>query len=110
VAAIQLKERFMKKTSSSKASVSKKHPKKKPVPSPKAGKPQEPGNSTKQAQFIGLLKQSSGVSLPDLMEATSWQAHSIRGFISGTLKKRLGLNVISDTSNGLRRYRIEEVK
>jgi hypothetical protein len=50
------------------------------------------------------------MSLPDLMKATGWQAHSIRGFISGTLKKRLGLNVISDTADGLRRYRIAEVK
>jgi len=50
------------------------------------------------------------VSLPDLMKATGWQAHSIRGFISGTLKKRLSLNIISDTtSTGLRRYRISEV-
>jgi hypothetical protein len=106
VAAIQYKERFMKKTSSYKKSVSKKHPNKKSVPSPKTP---SPGNSTKQAQFIGLLQQSSGVSLPDLMKATGWQAHSIRGFISGTLKKRLGLNVISYTADGLRRYRIAEV-
>jgi hypothetical protein len=100
----------MKKTSSSKAPVSKKHPKKKPVPSPKAEKTREPGNSTKQAQLIGLLQQSSGVSLPDLMKATGWQAHSIRGFISGTLKKSLGLKVISYTADSLRRYRIVEVK
>lgn len=97
----------MKKTSSHKASVSKKQRSKKSVPSPK---PPGSRNSTKQAQLISLLKQSSGVSLPDLMKATGWQAHSIRGFISGTLKKRLGLKVISDTtSDGLRRYRISEV-
>ena len=100
----------MKKTSSPKASVSKKQPHKKSVPSPKAEKTSGPGNSTKQAQLISLLKQSSGVSLPDLMKATGWQAHSVRGFISGTLKKRLNLHVISDTtSDGLRRYRISEV-
>jgi Protein of unknown function (DUF3489) len=97
----------MKKTSSQKASVSKKKRSKKSVPSPK---PAGSGNSTKQAQFISLLKQSSGVTLPDLMKATGWQAHSIRGFISGTLKKRLSLKVISDTtSDGIRRYRISEV-
>jgi len=100
----------MRKTSNPKASVSKKKPHKKSVPSPKAGKTPGPGNSTKQAKLISLLKQSPGVSLPDLMKATGWQAHSVRGFISGTLKKRLNLNVISDTtSNGLRRYRISEV-
>jgi Protein of unknown function (DUF3489) len=97
----------MKKTSSHKASVRKKQRSKKSVPSPK---PPEPGNSTKQAQLISLLKQPSGVTLPDLMKATGWQAHSIRGFISGTLKKRLSLKVISGTtSTGLRRYRISEV-
>jgi hypothetical protein len=100
----------MKKTSSSKALVSKKQPQKKPVPSPKAEKIPGSANSTKKDQLIGLLQQSSGVSLPDPMKATGWQAHSIRGFISGTLKKRLGLKVISDTSDGLRRYRIVEVK
>jgi hypothetical protein len=100
----------MRKTSSPKTSVSKKQLHKKSVPSPKTGKTPEPGKSTKQAKIISLLKQSSGVSLPDLMKATGWQAHSIRGFISGTLKKRLSLNIISDTtSTGLRRYRISEV-
>ena len=97
----------MKKTSSHKPSVSKKQHSKISVP---FSKPPGSGNSTKQAQFIGLLKKSSGMSLPDLMKATGWQAHSIRGFISGTLKKRLRLNVISDNdSDGLRRYRISEV-
>ena len=99
----------MKNTSSYKASVIKKHPEKKPVPSPKAEKTPRHAKSTKQAQFIGLLKKSSGVSMPDLMKTTGWQAHSIRGFISGTLKKRFGLNVISDISDGLRRYRIAEI-
>jgi hypothetical protein len=107
VAEIPYKEWIMKKTSSHKTSVSKKQHSKKSVTSPK---PPGSGNSTKQAQFISLLKQPSGVSLPDLMKATGWQAHSIRGFISGTLKKRLTLKVISDTtSDGLRRYRISEV-
>lgn len=97
----------MKKSSSHKTSVSKKRHSKKSVPSPK---PQGLGKLTKQAQFISLLKQPSGASLPDLVKATGWQAHSIRGFISGTLKKRLNLKVISDTtSDGLRRYRISEV-
>lgn len=98
----------MKKASSNKKAISKKYPKKKSVPSPKTEKTLSPGKSTKQAQFIGLLKQPSGVSLPDLMKATGWQAHSVRGFISGTLKRRLGLKIISDTADGVRRYRIAE--
>lgn len=77
---------------------------------PKAEKTPRHAKATKQAQFIGLLKKPSGVNLPDLMKATGWQAHSVRGYISGTLKKRLGLNVISYTADGLRHYRIAEVK
>jgi hypothetical protein len=96
----------MKKTSNRKASVRKKQHSKKSMPPPKSARS---GNSTKQAKFISLLKQSSGVTVAELIKATGWQAHSIRGFISGTLKKRLSLKVISDTtSDGLRRYRISE--
>jgi hypothetical protein len=64
--------------------------------------------TTKQAQLIALLKQASGASLADLMTATGWQAHSVRGVISGVLRKRLQLPVISETVDGTRRYRIAE--
>ncbi|MRS98908.1 DUF3489 domain-containing protein [Ralstonia pickettii] len=64
--------------------------------------------TTKQAQLIALLKQASGASLADLMSVTGWQAHSVRGVISGVLRKRLQLPVISETIDGTRRYRIEE--
>ena len=54
------------------------------------------------------LKRKHGATLPDLMQVTGWQAHSVRGFISGTLKKRMGLTVTSQKpANGERRYRIE---
>ena len=46
-------------------------------------------------------------TLADLMVATAWQRHSIRGFLSGTVRKKLGLNLVSDiTDGGERRYRI----
>ena len=50
--------------------------------------------TTKQGQLIALLKQGAGASLADLMSATGWQAHSVRGVISGVLRKRLQLPVI----------------
>ncbi|QWE17155.1 DUF3489 domain-containing protein [Polynucleobacter sp. AP-Nino-20-G2] len=61
---------------------------------------------SKQAQVIALLHKPQGVSLTELMHATSWQAHSVRGFLSGTIKKKLNLNLISQKINGAQVYRI----
>jgi hypothetical protein len=64
---------------------------------------------TKRARVIDLLKTTEGASLAELMQATSWQRHSVRGFLSGTVKKKLGLSLISTISEqGLRRYKIIE--
>jgi hypothetical protein len=62
---------------------------------------------TKQAQIINLLRRSKGASIEQMMEATGWQAHSVRGVMSGTLKKKLGLGIASEkTENRGRIYRI----
>jgi DNA-binding MarR family transcriptional regulator len=62
---------------------------------------------TKQALLIDLLKRKKGATIEEIVEATGWQAHSVRGAISGTLKKKLGLMVTSEKSDdGPRRYRI----
>ena len=50
---------------------------------------------TKQAQVIAMLKRPFGATITEIVEATGWQAHSARGFISGALKKRLGLAIMS---------------
>jgi hypothetical protein len=56
---------------------------------------------------IGLLRRSKGASIQEIMKVTGWQAHSVRGVISGALKKKLGLAVVSEkTEAGERRYRI----
>ena len=67
---------------------------------------------SKQAQLIELLKKKTGTTIEEMMVLTGWQAHTVRGIISGALKKRLGLNVVSTVSgsNGIRTYRITEVK
>jgi len=63
--------------------------------------------NTKQAHVLALLKRSGGATLQHLMRATGWQAHSVRGFISGALGKRLRLKVESfKTARGERAYRI----
>lgn len=63
--------------------------------------------TTKSEQIIGLIKWANGASIAELAKATGWQEHSVRGFLSGTLKKKLGLEVVS-TREGerARRYQI----
>ncbi len=64
---------------------------------------------TKQALLIDLLKRKKGATIEEIVEATGWQAHSVRGAISGALKKKLGLMVTSDPVEKRGRvYRIVE--
>jgi hypothetical protein len=65
------------------------------------------GKDTKTAQIIALLKRPIGASLKTLMKATGWQAHSVRGFISGQLGKKIGLRVRSLQRDGERVYIIK---
>lgn len=63
---------------------------------------------SKQSQLIASLRSATGVTIEEMMILTGWQAHSLRGVISGVMRKRLGLNVVaSPTANGQSRcYRI----
>ena len=73
--------------------------------SAKAGKARE---GSKTAQILDLLKRSGGATLAEIMKATGWQAHSVRGFISGTLRKKLGLAVTSAKGeDGERNYSVK---
>ena len=51
---------------------------------------------TKQALLIDLLRRKNGATIDEAVAATGWQRHSVRGAISGTLKKKLGLAVTSE--------------
>ncbi len=51
---------------------------------------------TKQALLIDLLRRKNGAAIDEIVEATGWQVHSVRGAISGVLKKKLGLTVESE--------------
>ena len=63
---------------------------------------------TKQERVLTLLSQPAGASIAEMMQATDWQQHSVRGFLAGTVKKKLGFPLTSLKPNdGARRYRIE---
>ena len=64
---------------------------------------------TKQKLVINLLRRKTGATVEEIVDATGWQAHSVRGAISGTLKKKLGLDVTSEKVDGRGRvYRIAD--
>jgi DNA invertase Pin-like site-specific DNA recombinase len=63
---------------------------------------------TKQEHVLTLLSQPDGASIEEMMQATDWQQHSVRGFLAGTVKRKLGFSLISlKLDDGVRRYRIE---
>jgi hypothetical protein len=55
---------------------------------------------TKQAKVIAMLKQPNGATIPEIVAATEWQPHTVRGFFAGALKKRLGIEVTSEKVDG----------
>ena len=61
------------------------------------------GQGSKSAHVIALLEKSKGATLAELMKATGWQAHSVRGFLSGTLRKKMGLKIESTKRGGVER-------
>ena len=64
--------------------------------------------ATKQERVLTLLSQPAGASIDEMMQATDWQQHSVRGFLAGTVKKKLGFSLTSlKPDGGARRYRIE---
>jgi hypothetical protein len=63
---------------------------------------------SKAAKIIDLLKRPNGATLLEIMKAAGWQAHSVRGFISGTLTKKMGLAVASEKAeDGERTYSLK---
>ena len=63
---------------------------------------------SKAEKILDLLKRPEGATLKGLMKATDWQAHSVRGFLSGTIGKKMGLNVVSTKGDdGERTYTIK---
>jgi len=65
---------------------------------------------TKQALVIQMLRRQSGVAIDDIIAKTGWQPHSVRGFFSGLVRKKLKLPLVSNVGkDGVRRYHIASV-
>ena len=62
--------------------------------------------STKADAILAMLETRSGTTVAEIAASTGWQNHSVRGFLSGTVKKKLGRKIVTELIDGERRYRI----
>jgi Protein of unknown function (DUF3489) len=65
----------------------------------------QPG--TKRARIIAMLQAPAGTTIAAIMTAADWQQHSVRGFLAGVVRKKLGLNLVSEQTDKGRVYRIK---
>jgi hypothetical protein len=68
------------------------------------------GPDTKHARIIAMLRTPAGATIASLVTATEWQQHSVRGFLAGVVRKKLGLNLVSEQTDKGRVYRIRDGK
>lgn len=78
-------------------------------PAPASSKPAARPH-TKHARIITMLRAPAGTTIAAIMTATEWQQHSVRGFLAGVVRKKLGLNLVSEQTDKGRVYRIKDGK
>jgi hypothetical protein len=67
-------------------------------------------SDTKHARILAMLRTPAGATIAAIMIVTEWQPHSVRGFLAGVVRKKLGLNLISEVTDKGRVYRIKDGK
>lgn len=65
-------------------------------------------DESKQTRIIAMLRAPTGATVETMAHATGWQQHSIRGFLAGVVRKKLGLNLVSTGGDKGRVYRITD--
>ena len=93
-------------TRSAGQTISKSKPRRSAHSSPETSAPSD----TKHARILAMLRSPAGATIAAIMTATEWQQHSVRGFLAGVVRKKLGLNLVSEQTDKGRVYRIKDGK
>jgi Protein of unknown function (DUF3489) len=108
-AVAQMEDHPMAKSNAKKRNERAKAPKRQTRRTHVVGTRSRTGKQTKQQICLDLLSQQEGSTIEELQAATGWQQHSVRGFLAGAVKKKLGLTLLSEKPDARpRRYRISD--